>query len=70
MAKAEATLSDLLVQLQIANRLSAVQLKSSMKQNEIIAILASTNATPKEIADVLDTSEGTVRSALNRLKAK
>lgn len=70
MTEKMATLDDLLIQLRLMNRLMAAQLKSTMKQNEIISLLASTGATHKEIADVLDTSTGTVTNALARLRKK
>jgi DNA-binding CsgD family transcriptional regulator len=41
-----------------------------MQQNELIALLAGTGATHQEIADVLDTTPGTVGTTLNRLRRK
>jgi len=71
MAKnGRATLDDLLVQLRIANRLLAAQLRGTMNQKDIIAILASVGATQQEIADVLDTSAGVVSVTLARLRKK
>jgi DNA-binding NarL/FixJ family response regulator len=66
----EGTIADLVTQAKITNRFLAAQLKNSMKQNELIALLASTGASNKEIADVLDTTDATVRVALQRLKTK
>lgn len=57
-------------QLKITNRLLAAQLKSTLKQNQLIALLATTGASPQEIADVLDTTAATVRTALQRQKQK
>ena len=68
--KEDATLSDLLMQLKITNRLLATQLRDRMRQNEMIAMLASTGATAHEIAGVLDTTPGTVKAALHRRKKK
>jgi len=67
-----ADLSDVVVQLRITNRLLATQLKSSgsMKQNELITLLATTGATTKEIAAILDTTAATVNVALYRLKKR
>lgn len=69
MAKATpATLDDLLTQARITNRLLASQLKSQMAQKDLVKLLASTGATDKEIADVLDTTAGTVSVTKQRLK--
>ena len=59
---------ELLTQMKITNRLLAAQLKSTMRQNELIALLASTGATQQEIAEVLDTTAATVNTTLQRLK--
>jgi DNA-binding CsgD family transcriptional regulator len=61
-------LIDIHTQLRISNRLLIAGLKGSMKQNELIALLATTGATEAEIADVLDTTIGTVHTARQRLK--
>lgn len=66
----KATLDDLLTQMRITNRLLAAQLKSSMQQNQLIALLASTGATNAEIAAALDTTAATVATTLQRLKKK
>jgi DNA-binding MarR family transcriptional regulator len=58
--------SDLHTQLKITNRLLVAQLKSTMKQNELIALLSTTGASHKEIADVLNTTRATVTVALQR----
>ncbi len=61
---------ELLVQARITNRLLAAQLKSSMKQQALIALLASTGATAQDIADVLNTTPGTVSVTMHRLRGK
>lgn len=60
--------ADLHTQLKITNRLLAAQLKGTMKQNQLIALLATTGASSKEIAAVLDTTAATVSVALHRNK--
>ena len=60
----------ILTQLRIANRLTAVSLKATVQQQELVRILASTGASNQEIADVLDTTPATVATALQRLKKK
>jgi DNA-binding NarL/FixJ family response regulator len=69
MAK-EATLSDLLTQMKMTNRLLAAQLFSRMQQNEIVHLLSSTGASNSEIADVLGTTPNTVKVTLHRLKTR
>ena len=64
----EATLNDLWVQMKITNRLLAAPLKASMGQKELIRLLLSTGASTGEIADVLDTTPGTVANAILRIK--
>ena len=59
---------ELLTQMKITNRLLAAQLRSTMRQNKLIALLASTGATQQEIAEVLDTTAATVNTTLQRLK--
>lgn len=65
-----ATTDDLLIQLKILNRLVAAQLKPTMKQNELVALLASTGASNQEIADVLDTTAAVVQVTLHRRRKK
>ena len=60
--------AELHTQLKITNRLLVAQLKNSMKQNQLIALLATTGASNKEIADVLDTTAATVSVTLQRHK--
>ena len=62
--------ADLLTQMKITNRLLAAQLKGTMSQQGLVALLASTGATHQEIADVLDTTGATVATTLQRLKKK
>jgi hypothetical protein len=63
------TLDDVVTQLVITNRLLVAQLKrADMKQNELIKVLMSSGASADDIADVLDTTPGTVRTAIQRLK--
>ncbi len=66
------SISDVVTQLRITNRLLVSQLKSSgsISQKEIISLLATTGASAAEIADVLDTTAGTVATAMHRLKTK
>jgi DNA-binding CsgD family transcriptional regulator len=68
MAKKEATTHDLLVQMKLTNRLLAAPLKQTMGQKELVRLLASTGASAQDIADVLDTTAGTVATTLQRIK--
>jgi DNA-binding CsgD family transcriptional regulator len=61
---------ELHTQHRITNRLLAAQLRTSMSQQDMVKLLWSTGATSGEIADVLDTTAATVRTALQRLKKK
>ena len=63
-------LEDVHMQIKITNRLLIAGLKNSLKQNEMIALLDTTGASEKEIADVLDTTPGTVHTARQRMKKK
>lgn len=65
-----ASLDDLLTQVKITNRLLAARLRENMKQNELVALLASTGASNQEIADVLDTTPATIATTLTRLRKK
>jgi DNA-binding CsgD family transcriptional regulator len=60
--------AELHVQQRITNRLLAAQLRTTMKQVELIKLLASTGASNVEIADVVGTTAGTVKTTLQRLK--
>jgi hypothetical protein len=73
VAKAESSsLSDVVIQLKITNRLLVFQLKASgaAKQIELIALLDGIGATAQDIANVLDTTPSSVRGALFRLRQK
>ena len=61
---------EMLVQLKITNRLLVAQLRSQMRQNDLVGVLATTGASVKEIAEVLDTTPGTVTTTLARLKKR
>ncbi len=63
-------LQDLHTQMKITNRLLAAGLRERMKQNELIQLLAGTGASQQEIADVLDTTPGTVSVTLQRFRNK
>jgi DNA-binding CsgD family transcriptional regulator len=62
--------AELHTQMKITNRLLVAQLKNTMRQNELIALLATTGASAKEVADVLDTTPATVQVTLQRHKKK
>lgn len=62
--------ADLLVQIKITNRLLAAQLKGTMKQNELIQLLAPLGASNKDIADILGTTAATVANAVQRQRKK
>jgi DNA-binding CsgD family transcriptional regulator len=63
-------LGDIHTQLKISNRLLVAGLKASMRQQDLIALLAGTGATEAEIADVLDTTPGTVHTTRQRLRKR
>jgi len=63
-----ADLNDLLIQMKITNRLLTAQLRSSMGQKDLVGVLMSTDATHGDIADVLDTSAGTVKITALRIR--
>ncbi len=60
--------AELHVQQRITNRLLAAQLRGTMKQVDLIKLLASTGASNAEVADVVGTTPGTVKTTLQRLK--
>lgn len=66
----EATLDDLLTQAKITNRLLAARLKDSMKQIEIVELLADSGASHADIAAVLATTPGVVSTTIGRLRKK
>jgi DNA-directed RNA polymerase specialized sigma24 family protein len=57
---------EIVTQLRITNRLLAAQLRSTMKQNELIVLLSTTGASHSDIATILGTTPGTVGVALAR----
>ena len=67
MPKNTAT-EELVIQARITNRLLAAQLKQTMKQQDLVGLLASTGAAVQDIADVLNTTPATVSVTLQRLK--
>lgn len=69
MNKGNESQSEILTQLKIANRLTVMELRNKdVKQSEIIKVLATSGASSKEIAEVLDTTTNTVSVALSQLK--
>lgn len=62
------TLKAILTQAKIANRLLVIQIRQSVPQNEIIGLLMSTGASDREIAEVLDTTVGTVSTTKGRIR--
>lgn len=70
MSNREGGLGDLLVQAKITNRLLAAGLRAQMKQQELVSLLATTDATAREIAEILDTTPATVTTTLARLRKK
>jgi hypothetical protein len=69
-AKNRASLDDLLVQMQIMNRLLAAPLKKTLGQQELIKLLVTTDASAADIANVLDTTTATVATTLQRLRKR
>jgi hypothetical protein len=69
-AKNRASLDDLLVQMQITNRLLAAPLKKTLGQQELIKLLVTTDASAADIANVLDTTTATVATTLQRLRKR
>lgn len=65
---APATIEDLLNQAKTTNRLLAAQLRSQMNQTELVKLLSTTDLSAKEIAEVLNTTPGTVAVTLQRLR--
>ena len=68
MSKSAASIDDLLMQAKITNRLLAAPLKEKMGQKDLVRLLSSTGASAAEIADILDTTPGTIATTLQRLK--
>lgn len=65
-----ASLDDLLKQAKTTNRLLAAQLKTQVSQQELIKLLSTTDLTAREIAEVLNTTQGTVAVTIQRLRKK
>lgn len=63
-------LAGVVTQLKLTNRLLAVQLRSMMKQSELIVLLSGTGASNQEIAEVLGTTPPTVANALVRTRKR
>ncbi len=61
---------ELHIQLRIANRLKAAELKVTVGQQELVRLLAGTGATQAEIADILGTTTATVATTVQRLKRR
>lgn len=69
MAKMQSTGIDaLLSQAKITNRLLAAQLRDRMSQKELVKLLMTTDASDKDIADILDTTPGTISVTKQRLR--
>jgi DNA-binding CsgD family transcriptional regulator len=64
------SLADVHGELRIISRLLAAQLRATTGQQEMIRILSSTGVSNAEVADILDTTPGTVATTLQRLKKK
>lgn len=63
-----ASIDDLLTQSKITNRLLAAQLREKMTQKDLVKLLMSTDASDKDIADILDTTPATVSNTKVRLR--
>lgn len=70
MVKPGSVQEELLKQARITNRLLAAQLKSEMNQTELVALLAGSGLTARDVADVLGTTPATVAVTLMRLRSK
>jgi hypothetical protein len=62
----ETLLAEIATQTRMTNRLLAAQLKATMKQNELINLLATTGASNADIATIVGTTTATVSNALVR----
>jgi hypothetical protein len=68
MEKAKTSdIAELVTQMKMTNCLLAAQLKDRFKQIDLVGLLAGTDASNKLIANVLSTTEGTVRMTRKRL---
>jgi CRP-like cAMP-binding protein len=70
MTKDSMGLGDIVVQLKITNRLLAAQLRSTMNQQDLIALLAPLGVSRQDLADILGTTPGYIGVALQRMKKK
>lgn len=59
----------LLAQAKITNRLLAAQLRDRMSQKDLVKLLMTTDASDKDIADILDTTPGTISVTKQRLRS-
>ena len=66
----KAELDDLLLQARITNKLLVAGLKETLKQSELIALLAGTGASAADIASLLDVRPNSVSVAIHRAKKK
>jgi len=66
----EVSLADLLLQQKISNRLLAAQLRATMRQMDLIVLLATTGASHADIAAIVGTTPATVQNALARTRKK
>jgi len=64
----DVTLADLLVQQKIGNRLLAAQLRTTMRQKDLIVLLGATGASHAEIALIVGTTAATVQNTLARTR--
>lgn len=67
-----ASLDDVVLQLKINNRLLAAQLKSSetVSHHDLVILIASTGASNKDVAELLDTTPQAVSMMLSRERSK
>ena len=66
------TLGDIVTQLRITNRLLVAQMKASgqAKQQDLVALLETSGASAREIAEILDTTPATIQATLQRLRKR
>lgn len=67
-----ATLSDVVLQLKINNRLLIAQIKASdaVSRHDLVVLLSSTGASYRDIAELLDTTPKAVEGVLSRARSK
>lgn len=68
MPSKEPNFGELAHQIKITNKLLALQVKlaSGMSQSDLIRLIAGGGVSNKEVAEILGTTEGTVRATLHR----